>query len=1035
MENTELKAFYKPDNKQYASKSFWGWNGRLEEEELREQIRCFEKMGMQGFYMHPRVGLDVEYLSDEFMDMVAASIDEAGKLGMKAEMYDEDGYPSGSAGGRSTNEVWARARYILFTPDKQENFAVFEENCEKMPCYLASYDVKTDQNGNVESYVRLAEGETAKYQLWYAYLASSGESGWHNRQASLDILNPRATERFLQVTHEEYRKRFRKDFGGTMTSCFTDEPGYPRVKLCDAPFEKREVKLPWTAEFTDSFLAKYGFDILDSLPELVWETNDGSHMRVRYCYYNHLAELFERGFFAPYAKWCSENGLTFTGHLPEEQFLQSQAGMAGDCMRYYPYFDVPGIDLIRNQLEYPTAKQAQSVMHQQGKKRMMSEMYGVTNWHFDFRSQKYGGDWQAAMGVTDRVIHLSWYTMKGKAKRDCPPPFGYQQPWCEEYHLLEDHYARLNSILIQGEPIVKIGMIHPLESFWMYMGSNLTTGEFRRQLEEEYNHAVEWLMEGTLDFDYISEALLPKQYQKSSDACLHVGVMQYDAIVVPSLRTVRQSTLEILEDFCNKGGKLIVMGKAPSLVDGQKSVRAAEVYGKALKIEFDRVELLQALEEQRLISIYTNNWNRTDNLIYTFRKVKEDRWLFIAHSKEAAGYDALPVQNIKIVVKGVYNSVLFDTVTGSTKELDVLWENDQTIISYKLYAHDSLLIRLQKCENEVTDKEAKLCSEEARLEQRLNAPMISVLQIPPIVEYSLSEENACLLDCAEYSMDGIHYCREEDIYKISKICGQELGILTPEYYKKEEQYTDPWLVRRDGGAEYPVYLRFLVKADVDIQRVYFACEEISELKVNELRMELDDCGYYADKSIRKYRIPVLRQGDNVIDITVPYSAVNGLEYCYLTGDFGVEIRGREKRLTALPGKIGFSSFHTQGLPFYGGCVTYHVAIKLTERGNLSVKVPSFRCVGVKVLVDGKECGIVAFAPYELKIKEIDAGEHVVEFVVLGNRFNIFGGVHNYSNSTYYEGNYFMSGGDAWGYEYRFREMGLLASPVIRVEVL
>ena len=46
----------------------------------------------------------------------------------------------------------------------------------------------------------------------------------------------------------------------------------------------------------------------------------------------------------------------------------------------------------------------------------MSELYGVTGWDFDFRDYKFYGDWQAALGVTLRVPHLSWMSMEGEAK-------------------------------------------------------------------------------------------------------------------------------------------------------------------------------------------------------------------------------------------------------------------------------------------------------------------------------------------------------------------------------------------------------------------------------------------------------------------------------------------------------------------------------------------------------------------------------------------------------------------------------------------
>ena len=56
----------------------------------------------------------------------------------------------------------------------------------------------------------------------------------------------------------------------------------------------------------------------------------------------------------------------------------------------------------------------------------MSELYGVTSWSFDFRRHKLQGDWQAALGITLRVPHLSWVSMKGEAKRDYPASINYQ---------------------------------------------------------------------------------------------------------------------------------------------------------------------------------------------------------------------------------------------------------------------------------------------------------------------------------------------------------------------------------------------------------------------------------------------------------------------------------------------------------------------------------------------------------------------------------------------------------------------------------
>ncbi|MFW6152418.1 MAG: hypothetical protein ACOC6C_05530, partial [Verrucomicrobiota bacterium] len=99
---------------EYRGAPFWSWNGKLEPEELRRQIRIMHKMGLGGFFMHSRVGLATPYLSEEWFDCVRACIDEAKKLGMKAWLYDEDRWPSGFAGGIVTRNPAYRGRRLVF---------------------------------------------------------------------------------------------------------------------------------------------------------------------------------------------------------------------------------------------------------------------------------------------------------------------------------------------------------------------------------------------------------------------------------------------------------------------------------------------------------------------------------------------------------------------------------------------------------------------------------------------------------------------------------------------------------------------------------------------------------------------------------------------------------------------------------------------------------------------------------------------------------------------------------------------------------
>ena len=167
---------------------------------------------------------------------------------------------------------------------------------------------------------------------------------------------------------------------------------------------------------------------------------------------------------------CEGHGLMLTGHMMEEPTLKSQTAALGEVMRSLSYFQLPGIDMLCDRREYTTAKQAQSVSHQYGREGVLSELYGVTGWDFDFRGHKLQGDWQAALGVTVRTPHLSWVSMNGEAKRDYPASINYQAPWYKRYSLIEDHFARVNTAMTRGKCRTRIAVLHPVESYWLHWG-------------------------------------------------------------------------------------------------------------------------------------------------------------------------------------------------------------------------------------------------------------------------------------------------------------------------------------------------------------------------------------------------------------------------------------------------------------------------------------------------------------------------------------------------------------------------------------
>ena len=96
-----LSNIFKNPGPAFSPLPFWFWNDELEEEEITRQIDDFHKKGVDGFVIHPRMGMQVEggYLSDSYFNMVETALAAAKKRRMLVVLYDEAMYPSGSAHG------------------------------------------------------------------------------------------------------------------------------------------------------------------------------------------------------------------------------------------------------------------------------------------------------------------------------------------------------------------------------------------------------------------------------------------------------------------------------------------------------------------------------------------------------------------------------------------------------------------------------------------------------------------------------------------------------------------------------------------------------------------------------------------------------------------------------------------------------------------------------------------------------------------------------------------------------------------------
>ena len=386
-------------------------------------------------------------------------------------------------------------------------------------------------------------------------------------------------------------------------------------------------------------------------------------------------------------------------------------------------------------------------------------------------------------------------------------------------------------------------------------------------------------------------------------------------------------------------------------------------------------------------------------------------WLFLCNGKNPTCPDVDDAGKLRFVMKGEYKLTEYNTMTGEIYEIPATYRGGNTILEREWYIHESLLLKLTPGKSEAAVNDAA---------ETVGAPDL----IFGDVSVELEEPNMLLLDMAEYAFNGGEFHSEDELLRIDNIVRRQLDIPV-----RRKEVCQPYLIAPEEAKD-RLTLRFRLTSEIAVGGVKLALEDAETTKVvlngEEVTPIVD--GWYVDKAIKTITLPPIRQGENVLELTVPIGRRTNLEYFYLLGDFGVRVNGTKKTITAPVRRLGFGDIVSQGLPFYTGNIMYSFTVRST--GKFTIRVPRYRGGLVKVFVDGMDMGNIAFSPYT---KEIDmgGGEHYVTLRLYGTRQNGFAQLHHTPGIYFYQSpNSWRSAGDLWCYEYQFKPAGILKTPEI-----
>ena len=268
---------------------FLAITGRPTEAEVRAKVAAIHAQKIESFLIYARSGLELEYMGEEWLKLTEWFCDEAERRGMKVWLYDEYNWPSGTCKGRVPNEndAWRYAEYGVF---------------------------------------RNTDGS-------YRWTTALAPADWVN------VCEPAAVARFIELTHDVYAKRLARWFANkTILGIFTDEPGHPvRIEFPDG---KPLVSFRKYSGMEEEYLAATGRTLKGDVEKWL-ETKDGDVWPV---YVGLMGRRFRAAYFDQLRDWCDRHGILLTGHLISENNVAASALYNGNPILCLRGESLPGMD-------------------------------------------------------------------------------------------------------------------------------------------------------------------------------------------------------------------------------------------------------------------------------------------------------------------------------------------------------------------------------------------------------------------------------------------------------------------------------------------------------------------------------------------------------------------------------------------------------------------------------------------------------------------------------------------------------------------
>lgn len=1026
---------------------FWFWNGELDNDEMEWQMKEYLDKGVTGIFIHGRFGLAVPYLSPEWFQKVKVVVDKGRELGLDIWIYDEMNWPSGTAERKVPQKYpHLRQKYLelvvldvagpLFTYlEATDSRYVNTGNSKPIVAYACS--AEEFESGIVNlidltpnlSFEKVIPWEAPEGQWKLLYFLEK-EADYY-----IDALDPESTQRFLEITHEQYKESVGDDFGGIVPGFYTDEPAMHYYHVGHDNYV-----IPWSNKMFKIFRDRCGYDLKSVLPALFLNMGPKTG-KIRFDFWNAISDQYTDSYYKQIRQWCDKNNVVFTGHLLFEEWMRAHARCEGNIFNHLKQMHLTGVDHLYPKIgtesepdQHVALKIGSSAAHHFGSERLLCESMGGTYWDCTLERMKWMANWEYVLGVNLFNNHGYHYSIEGERKRDWPPSQFYHHTWWKYYNYFTEYMARLGHILSGGQHVAKILLVYPLNSIWAHY-----TPQKRTSIGDIIEYDVYYLTDTLLrlhhDFDFVDEEVLISSEVK--EGRIHIADESYELVILPPMTHIRRGSLQRLNEFVNSGGKLIGGTLLPEeFVDDGESTHdeiqslfglhpekvnlnfASKPERKVFENRFGQVQFIQGpglsvLKDKNLVKSTLEKAVTPDVAIsvediFYLHRVKND-WdvYFLVNTSRN------PMKSVEISLEKQGKPEIWDPNTGEIKAVHgYKIKNDRVCFSLDFPSSEGLAILVREDIPDVYVTESNVAVESISGKQLTaygnSVPEIKIDLMTGKGKKTLKSEPGKTLPPIEFPKNFDIKLEQPNNLLIDqwKMSQNESG---PDNVVADPGFNDSdWLDVTVGAWEmqlpqerddesYPVTLWY---------RTVFSIVELPEtldLMVDGFSgdaytvfvngSEIRDKGKrsYLDAEIKE--VPVrgyVKTGENTVAVKLTVNKrTNGiLDHLKLIGNFALY---DDNTIISAPGSLTVGDWTEQGLPYYSGTVNYSCKLNVPEEylsGKLFLEADCGEDV-IEVWTNGKMVKVLPWRPYVLDITiDLVPGENEVTLKVTNTLINI-----------------------------------------------